>query len=668
MGSDSRVIEKELKILIGSSIRQEPNVLKHFLDSLDNLEKGNILVDYSFIDDNDDKLSQNLLEDFKSKVSDRVTIQKGNTKESYICNEDTHHWNEGLIWKVAEYKNKIIEYCKKNNYDYLFLIDSDIILHPKTLKHLISTNKDIISEVFWTKWRPDSSLLPQVWLYDQYSMIEKYREESLTDEEAGKRIINFIEKLKKPGIYEVGGLGACTLISKNALDKGVNYSEIYNLSFWGEDRHFSIRAAALGLRLFVDTNYPAYHIYRKSDIDGVIDYKNRCCQTNNSDTDYFRKSSVELAITNTIKGFIESFYSCDYRVVTGFEGFNYLSPHYIDKLSKAQETIIRYLTKNKIICKSNINSIDIYTVKPDEGTAKANVRFDLLNKSGNLVKEKYFSCELILRRYKESKWLVDFISLKNDENKNILGFSLDNLLECKERINKSINNKLTLMMLVRNEENKFLNKVLTHAAEYIDKAVILDDGSEDNTVQVCKDLLKNKSLDIVINESSNFSNEIVLRKQLWQKTVKTNPDWILCLDADEIFEDKIIQFISDLMNQPAFDYYTFRLFDMWNESHYREDAYWKAHKYYRTFLIRYQPNFHYTWSETPQHCGRFPNNTNRLNGCQCNIRLKHYGWSNELLRKYKYDRYMKLDPGGVYGNINQYETILDKNPKLIKWE
>ena len=30
----------------------------------------------------------------------------------------------------------------------------------------------------------------------------------------------FINMLKKPGIYEVGGLGACTLISRFALDKG----------------------------------------------------------------------------------------------------------------------------------------------------------------------------------------------------------------------------------------------------------------------------------------------------------------------------------------------------------------------------------------------------------------------------------------------------------------
>ncbi|SKC84203.1 glycosyltransferase family 2 protein [Maledivibacter halophilus] len=668
MSSNNKGFKRKLKILIGSSIRQEADTLKHFLDSLDNLEKNNILVNYYFIDDNEESSSRDLLKDFKSRAKEKIIIQKENAVDSYICNEDTHHWNEKLIWKVAKYKNRIIDYCKKNNYDYLFLIDSDIVLHPKTLNHLISTKKDIISEIFWTKWRQDSSLLPQVWLYDQYSMIEKGREEKLSQRETSHRLNNFIEKLKEPGIYEVGGLGACTLISKKALNKGVNYDEIYNISFWGEDRHFSIRAAVLGFKLYVDTTYPAYHIYRKSDLDGVRDYKEKCLEGEKSDFDYSKEISIKSNISSIVKNFIKNFYSCDYRVVTGFEGYRYLSPHYIEKLSQSQDTIIGYLTSHKTICTADIIDLNINTEKIHKEVVEAEVRFSISSKEANTENQKYFSCSLHLKKYKDSLWLIDFISLRNSENKNILGFSLDNLLKAKERVAKSENNKLTLMMLVRNEENKFLSRVLSHSFKYIDNAVILDDASEDNTVGVCKRILKDKLENIVTNKSSNFKNEIYLRKQLWEMTLKTNPDWILCLDADEVFENNIINYIRDLINQSSFDYYSFRLFDMWDESYYREDTYWMAHKYYRIFLIRYQPNFYYTWNEAPQHCGRFPNNITKLDGCQCNIRLKHYGWSNEALRKEKYRRYMDLDPEGVYGNINQYETILDKNPSLIKWK
>lgn len=49
---------------------------------------------------------------------------------------------------------------------------------------------------------------------------------------------------------------------------GVRFKEIKNLSFFGEDRHFCVRAAALGFSMFMDTHYPAYHIYRESDLKG----------------------------------------------------------------------------------------------------------------------------------------------------------------------------------------------------------------------------------------------------------------------------------------------------------------------------------------------------------------------------------------------------------------
>lgn len=69
----------------------------------------------------------------------------------------------------------------------------------------------------------------------------------LSDEQARVRYQEFPAKLREPGVYEVGGLGACTLISQNALQQEVNFSKIPNLTFGGEDRHFCIRAAAMGL-------------------------------------------------------------------------------------------------------------------------------------------------------------------------------------------------------------------------------------------------------------------------------------------------------------------------------------------------------------------------------------------------------------------------------------
>ncbi|GAB1786514.1 hypothetical protein PMEGAPL128_56290 [Priestia megaterium] len=140
------------------------------------------------------------------------------------------------------------------------------------------------------------------------------------------------------------------------------------------------------------------------------------------------------------------------------------------------------------------------------------------------------------------------------------------------------------------------------------------------------------------------------------------------MDADEIFEDKFDRDIQHLLTQGDYDLYSFRLYDFWNDTHYREDDYWRSHFYYRPFLVRYRDDFSYTWKETPQHCGRFSNNIFQLPNSISNLRVKHYGWSKLEYRLEKYKRYLTLDPHGQYGMKGQYDSILDENPNLIKWE
>ena len=61
-------------------------------------------------------------------------------------------------------------------------------------------------------------------------------------------------------------------------------------------------------------------------------------------------------------------------------------------------------------------------------------------------------------------------------------------------------------------------------------------------------------------------------------------------------------------------------------------------------------------------------NCNNLAYSISDLRLKHYGWSRLEDRIEKYNRYMTLDPNGRYGILNQYNSILDHNPNLKKWE
>ena len=251
------------KILIGSPVHQKPAILKEFLNSLTKLNNEGLDLHFYFIDDNEEESSSLELEKFKNEYRN-VRVEK-NT-EAMVYNVASHHWRNDVIKKVGKNKDKILKFAKENEFDFVFLADSDLVLHPLTLVHLASLEKEVVSEVFYTAWVENTFEMPQVWLYDEYGFAD---DKNLSEEATSQLFFEFVAMLKQPGVYPVGGLGACTMISKSALEKGILFEKIHNLTFWGEDRHFCIRAAALGIQLFASTSYPPLHIYRDSDLERV---------------------------------------------------------------------------------------------------------------------------------------------------------------------------------------------------------------------------------------------------------------------------------------------------------------------------------------------------------------------------------------------------------------
>ncbi len=499
----------KLRILLGCPVHQKPAILKEFLESLNHLKQQNYSLDYFFIDDNSTEESSQQLKEFSEKQKSNCLILSKNNDSIFHCDESGHNWNEELIWRVAEFKDLMIQKANTEDYDYLFLVDSDIALHPKTIEQLLIAKKDIIANVFWTKWTSNADPLPYAWLSDDYSMFQKEPSEHLTKEIINKKTKDFLDMLRDPGVHEVGGLGGCTLISKTALKKGVSFEKISNLTIFKEDSHFCFRASVLGLSLFVDTHYPAFHIYRESDLARLEDFKKNC---------------------------------------------------------------------------------DMKTPR------------------------------------------------------------------------------ITLSMVIHNEANRYLKEVLQKAKEFITDAVIIDDASTDNSAEVCLEVLKGIPLHLIINTKSKFANEIELRKQQWEETIKTNPEWILGLDADQLFEDKFKDNIKNMIIAKDIDVYLFRQYDFWNETQYRDDRYWQGHNNYYAFLMKYNQKIDYKWKEQAQHCGHFPQTIWHLKKKNSDLRLKHFGWAKPEDRIAKYQRYKLLDPECKFGWKEQYDSILDENPKLIKWQ
>lgn len=234
------------KIMITAPLRQDVDIFREYQEGLDRLEvpEGFTVDRYFVVNDCPEVIPE-------IRGAEYDTVETG---EVYEKTHNDHIWTMDLMWKMGELRNMTIRKAMEGGYDYWFSVDTDIVLDPWTLYHLIQADKDIVSEIFWTQ-APNGRYWCNAWMVDQ---------------SAGMR-----EEWRKPGLYEVGMTGALTLVKRKVFEAGVDYSRIPNINtaLRGEDRHFCVRAACAGFSLWVDTHAPATHLYTRKLYDEYMKSK-----------------------------------------------------------------------------------------------------------------------------------------------------------------------------------------------------------------------------------------------------------------------------------------------------------------------------------------------------------------------------------------------------------
>ncbi len=229
------------KILLFSPVRKPNEIVKLHLHSLLDLEIADFEFTFSFFDDNLDPQSTVILNEFVSKQNKALLLNA-----IFDIEPDTkkrkERWEEDLYDRITLIKDSAIRYFLNQDYDYLFFVDADLVLHPKTIINLFQAKKDFVAEIFWTHFSYAASYMPNCWDKEGNSL---------------ERMMTYII----PGTYEVGFTGACTLLTRKILESGVRFQPIKNMTWLGEDKHFCTRAAVMDFDIFVNTESPAFHIY-----------------------------------------------------------------------------------------------------------------------------------------------------------------------------------------------------------------------------------------------------------------------------------------------------------------------------------------------------------------------------------------------------------------------
>lgn len=144
---------------------------------------------------------------------------------------------------------------------------------------------------------------------------------------------------------------------------------------------------------------------------------------------------------------------------------------------------------------------------------------------------------------------------------------------------------------------------------------------------------------------------------------EVNPDWIWCLDADEIFDPRFDRNMAEhLASGHDIAWYFFCL-QLWNdENKVRLDLSFPNVRFYK-----YLPDYGLTFQPTALHCGLAPRYA-YAGGSQSGLYFRHYGLMTPESRKSKVERYAKYDPDAKYKGKDWYDGLRNESARSIPFE
>ena len=221
--------------------------------------------------------------------------------------------------------------------------------------------------------------------------------------------------------------------------------------------------------------------------------------------------------------------------------------------------------------------------------------------------------------------------------------------------------KLIAFIQIHNEgKNGNLERVLNHISRFCDDVVIYDDGSTDNSYEIASKFTSN----IIRSDTNEFQNELKHKQQLLELALPLNPDWIIWLDADEVFdrigENYGIRALCRYGQINVIDGFSFQEYNLWrNEDQYRVDKYW--HKLWQVRLWRNNKKLKFDVKHG-LHQKLHPINLEKI--CTSDIKVIHYGFASEGRIQQKYSKYHSLGQSGeILDRIKDESTL-----KLKKFE
>lgn len=236
----------------------------------------------------------------------------------------------------------------------------------------------------------------------------------------------------------------------------------------------------------------------------------------------------------------------------------------------------------------------------------------------------------------------------------------------KYQIHKKIKSnppEIIAVLCVYNEELN-IDSCLAHLEKYVDKIVVLDDCSTDNTVSIVK---KHKKVSTIIENKNKTSwkerqnRELVIKTAFNVAENKSNA-WAFCVDADERFEKRFLKDLKKITALITTPIAVIHMRELWGDIyHYRMDGIWSTKRKDLLFKLSDKMTFSYkNEHHIPWHYSEIDGQETVLD-----YNFYHLKMIRPEDRKKRADLYNTLDPKKKMQSIG-YDYLVDENNLFLE--